>query len=409
MTKSDRPLIGEGVADPDLDALVDQILAGHCPEEGWAELPGDLCERVRGDLLSGMQDPRVRLRARIAAGRALGQLGDPRFKPEERSGVRFTEPPLVRVPAGIYPIGSSPEDSQASDHERPRHQVPIDEFRIGRYPVTVGEYRCFVEVGGYGQAHYWETEDARVWLGGQDPAGGPTGRILGLRQRLLDSGRSLEDWAEENDWKPETLQNWQKWTSMSEAEVRQDLRSIIPEHSRREPAWWNDPALTGSNQPVVGVTWYEARAYCAWLANAAGRAFRLPTEVEWEAAMRSQDGRRYPWGHRFDPARANTLEGRVMGTTPVGSYPGGVSPFGAWDGAGNVWEWTSSIDRPYPYRSEDGREDGSSAEKRVLRGGSWFSPKSHCRCALRDVTIPDLFSYYVGFRVVSTNTPLSGP
>jgi formylglycine-generating enzyme required for sulfatase activity len=128
-----------------------------------------------------------------------------------------------------------------------------------------------------------------------------------------------------------------------------------------------------------------------------------------QGVAQPDQGRRFPWGHRFDPARANTLERQVLGTTPVGTYPRGVSPLGAWDGAGNVWEWTSSLYRPHPYRLDDGREDVSSAERRVLRGGSWFSFKSHCRCAFRDVTIPDLFSYYVGFRVVSTGASPSGP
>lgn len=125
--------------------------------------------------------------------------------------------------------------------------------------------------------------------------------------------------------------------------------------------------------------------------------------------MRGRDGLRCPWGHRFDPARANTLEGRLMATTPMSVYPDGVSPLGVWDGAGNVWEWTSSLYRPYPYRPDDGREDESSPGNRVLRRGSWFSCKDHCRCAFRDVTIPDLYSYYVGFRVVSASTPLSDP
>jgi formylglycine-generating enzyme required for sulfatase activity len=285
------------------------------------------------------------------------------------------------------------------DSERPYHHINLQPFHIGQYPVTVGEYRCFVEAGGYEQAQYWETDDAQAWLGGADPAGGPVGRILRLRQRLLDSGRSLDEWAKEHQWKAETLESWQKWTAMSENEVRQDFQTIVPAHSRTQPVWWDDASRTGSNQPVIGVTWYEACAYCAWLADVSGRPFRLPTEIEWEAAMRGPDGRRYPWGEKFDPARANTLEGQVLGTTPVGLYPEGVSPFGVWDGAGNVWEWTSSLFGPYPYRADDGREDVTSADHRVLRGGSWFSPQEHCRCAFRDVTIPDLYSHYVGFRV----------
>jgi formylglycine-generating enzyme required for sulfatase activity len=312
------------------------------------------------------------------------------------------EPPLlVQIPAGFYPIGSPPQDEHGLDDERPYHKVELAPFQIGQYPVTVAEYRRFVEAGGYGKARYWDTDDARAWLEGEDPAGGPYGRILRLRQTLLDSRRPLEDWAQEHNWKPETLQNWQKWTVMSEAEVRQDLHSIIPAHPRTNPAWWDDAAHTVSNHPVVGVTWYEAQSYCAWLTEATGRPFRLPTEVEWEAAMRGTEGRRYPWGQHFDPTRANTAETQMMETTPVDAYPRGVSLFGVWDGAGNVWEWTSSLYKPYPYQADDGREDATSAEKRVLRGGSWYSFKEQCRCTIRDATIPDLYSYYVGFRIAT--------
>ena len=79
-----------------------------------------------------------------------------------------------------------------------------------------------------------------------------------------------------------------------------------------------------------------------------------------------------------------------------------MSPFWVWDGAGNVWEWTSTIFHQYPYQPDDEREDVSSRDHRVLRGGSWSSEKAQCRCASRDVTIPDLYSHYVGFRVATS-------
>jgi formylglycine-generating enzyme required for sulfatase activity len=375
-------------------------LAGRCLDDGGAQVSSHLRERARDMLLGEMQDRCVHLRARIAAGHVLGRLGDPRFELREREGARYILPPVVRVPGGQYAIGSSRWDRLAYGDERPRHRVRLESFSIGQYPVTVAEYRCFVKAGGYREERYWETEGARAWLRGEETEGGALAELLELRQWLLDSDQPLEHWAKELSWPPQTLEAWRQLTAVNEEEAREMLRPIYAERSRAEPAWWDDANLTGANQPVIGVTWYEARAYCAWLSEVAGRACRLPTEAEWEAAVRAGRSRIYPWGSRFAASKANTIEGRVLSTTPVGVYPRGVGPLGVWDGAGNVWEWMSSLFRPYPYQADDGREDATVAGKRVLRGGSWTTDQRYCRCACRNADRPVDFGGSLGFRVV---------
>ncbi|HEY5729433.1 MAG TPA: SUMF1/EgtB/PvdO family nonheme iron enzyme [Anaerolineales bacterium] len=145
------------------------------------------------------------------------------------------------------------------------------------------------------------------------------------------------------------------------------------------------------DHPVVNVSWHDAQAFCEWLNQIKdinmpdGYIFRLPTEAEWEKAARGEYGNEWPWGNEFDPKKCNSTEGGRGGTTPVGAYsPAGDSPYGAGDMAGNVWEWTQSLLKDYPYQAGDGREDLKGSGSRVFRGGSFYDTSRYVRCALRD-------------------------
>jgi formylglycine-generating enzyme required for sulfatase activity len=154
------------------------------------------------------------------------------------------------------------------------------------------------------------------------------------------------------------------------------------------------------NHPVVGVSKQDVDAYLEWLNSQFNSHYRLPSEAEWESAARGGDTRLYPWGEEFDPWRCNTVESGKRGTTEVGEYsPSGDSPFGIVDMAGNVWEWTSSLLKPFPYNPKDGREDSKGIGKFVIRGGSWYYSHKLARSTCRESAMHNFTSPALGFRL----------
>jgi formylglycine-generating enzyme required for sulfatase activity len=173
----------------------------------------------------------------------------------------------------------------------------------------------------------------------------------------------------------------------------------------RAPMHWDDGKVPSGKEdhPVVHVTWDDAMAFREWLSQETGKGFVLPSEAEWEKAARGADGRIYPWDDEDPTAELCNFDNNVGSTTPVGNYsPAGDSPYGCADVAGNVWEWTRSLDRGYPYDSGDGREDLEAGDdvRRVVRGGAFYAPESHVRCAYRYLGDPHGRHLYGGFRVV---------
>lgn len=177
------------------------------------------------------------------------------------------------------------------------------------------------------------------------------------------------------------------------------------------PDWLGRTALPNKlAYPVVGVSWHDASAYCAWLSQETGRTYRLPTEAEWEKAARGVDGQRYPWGNEWVDMRCN-VGGNA--TTPVTAYPDGASPYGCLDLLGNMQEWTQTIwgaaentnDYPYPYDAQDGREEPAASPYavrllRVHRGGSFRSEVSQVRSSARAGSAQETKVKWRGFRVM---------
>jgi formylglycine-generating enzyme required for sulfatase activity len=273
-------------------------------------------------------------RERALAGKTLAKLGDPRFDPERWLLPREPLLGFVEVPAGPFLMGEGKQ----------QHEVTLPAFFIGRFPVTVAQFRAFVEQSGY-EVHPLAIEGVA-----NQPA----------------TAVSWEDAVAYGRW----------------------LTEKLSELAQRRPG-------AGS----------EGQAFWGPLAHGE-LSVALPSEAEWEKAARGIDGREYPWGEEPDPERASYDESGIGEPSTVGCFPRGESPFSCEEMSGNVWEWTRSLwgkdwDKPigFPYDPHDGREDPVASGPRVLRGGAYFGGSSFVRCAVRawDDASRD---GYVGFRVV---------
>ena len=266
--------------------------------------------------------------------------------PPGRSGVAGTS---VLVPAGEFVLGvDAVSEPHSLDNERPAHVVDVPAFRIGRVPVTNGEWRQFIDDGGYQQQRWWSD---RGWTHRQE---------AGLTAPQF--------------WHPDGTRTRTRFGHVEE----------IP-----------------ADEPVQHVTYFEAEAYAAW----AGA--RLPTEVEWEKAAAwdpaSGQRRRFPWGASEPTEHLANLGGDALRPAPVGAYPASASAYSSEQMLGDVWEWTSSPLRPWPGFTpmiyDQYSQPFFGGDYKVLRGGSWAVAPGILRSSFRNWDHPIRRQIFSGLRL----------
>ncbi len=380
-------------------------LAGRCAAQPEVRdrLSPEILEELRGALIERSRHPEADLRARVAAGQALGLLGDPRF--ELRKGVEndYLLPPMVEIAGGRYPIGEDEPFENVGkviDSHIPRHEVEVEGFWLGQFAVTNAEWALFVEAGGYQDERWWTSPAARRWWSGEGTSDGARAMFAHWCEHFRSAPEMLDRIWESGPMGKDDYELMKKRIAMSAAELEAHLLEKFPAGKLREPVYWRDERHNNPAQPVTGVSWFEALAYATWLSAQSGSSYRLPTEIEWEAAARGREARVYAWGDTFGVLRGNTRAVRFLGATPVGVFPEGDTPEGACDLTGNVTEWTSSLYGPgivddpefrYPYRVGDGRDNlaAGSEVRRVTRGGSSCCDAGQARSVWRVDNPPD--------------------
>jgi formylglycine-generating enzyme required for sulfatase activity len=395
----------------------------HDADPGRAKrrrLPDQVVVSLQNQLLHRMRDPAADLRARISAGKSLGELGHPAFtgKKPPHGCHQYVVPPATRIPSGTYQIGS---DEDFHPHEGPQHTVELAAFRIAQFPVTNAEWECFMTAGGYNDDRWWKTKAGKRWMLGETTRAARSAQWRAFREMLKRNPSYIESKLETRELSPQAATEHYKARDLSDKEFEATLQREFEESLQKgegrarytEPRRWRNKDFNNPLQPVVGICWYEAQAYCAWLSNQTGQHWRLPTEAEWEVAARfgRQDHAPYPWGAKFDRANCNTFERHIRAPTPVGIFPGGDTAAGLVDISGNAYEWTSTkydkVKYRYPYKKDDGRENPDDVEDepkdyypRVVRGGSWYYSKDEARIAFRLRFHPGYHNQSTGLRLV---------
>ena len=332
------------------------------------------------------------------------------------------------------------------ERETQQHTLSLPDYYIARYPVTVAQFKAFVDESGYKPDNENSLRGIDVLAKLGDPRTGVTTDFVFCEipaGKFLMGSNKKDDKHAYDDEEPQFEYNIKHNYFVSRYPVTNaqfDLFVNDPQGYANE-RWYTDagrewrnkvkqdrpPKQGGAfdlpNHPVVNVTWYEAVAFTRWLTNKLREEkaglnvwendkirevsvdftrceVRLPSEAEWEKAARGEKGLRYPWGNDFNQEKVNS--NMIIGSTSaVGCFPAGQSPYGLLDMSGNVYEWCATQwTKGYKDYNKNENNNLEGDDLRVLRGGAFYDNERYVRCAYRGNFDPSGRTHDFGFRVV---------
>jgi formylglycine-generating enzyme required for sulfatase activity len=286
------------------------------PREVYVEVAAALVEVLQnirdGDYAPPKQKPNRPPvpKNQIASDTQSIEIKEPKAPPKPKPKLDptyFIPPPFEWIEIPAGKVTLGGNDGANGGYIKNATTFDVPAFAIAKYPITNRQFAKFIEASGYTNRNWWTPDGWKV--------------------------REKEGWT--------------------------------------EPRYWHESPWNTADHPVVGVTWYEAVAFCLWLSEVTGENIMLPTEQQWQRAAQADDGRAYPWGNDWGDRRCNNrVEPNVSASTTLVTQfeegDEGTSPFGVADMAGNVWEWCLT-------NYETGRNDIYETNARILRGGSWNS------------------------------------
>lgn len=344
-----------------IDILIDNnelIYAAECVINNGEMLKN----KVANSIINYLQNPKEEINIEDIhnLGLYLGSIGDLRFNLKGE----YIEPPLSRVSM-------------------------LNNISVSAYPVTNSEFQKFIDDNGYLNEVYWTEAKEANWFDYETILHKIFDFWSEIRLRFNSNENALIDFCREQavDIKQSACLVW--FLSIPDFDLKTMLREIYKKEKYLQPLFWNDPRYNNPSQPVVGVSYYEVKAYCNWLSDKTGKKYRLLSCYEWETISRAQT-RKYVFYEDINDTNCNTIETTVNGVLPVGVLYKNRTSEGIFDLNGNIFEWTDTV-----YR-----DNSDPIQKQyVVKGGSWIQGNERATSAYVGRAKAWCRNLDVGFRV----------